>query len=1015
MIDKLKFVSWNCNGLNSARIVELQHFCYIEKIDVIAVNEAGVTSPKLVNYDTIECSKDLHVLVKKTLRINFEIVRNVHEKLCDVIIIRSQKNLICFSYCRDGSSDIGVKSLFNIINATKEHSDKVMILGDINAKSSFCLNHSLNTAGRFIDNILSNLEFSIVNESKYTFFRRNRRSSTLDLCIINSKCLADLIDCKTLQLFDSDHHPILVQLGSKGFSSMQHSSYKDLYPIRASNIRLVPKKFKKILQEEIETALPFNPNSPEEIWISLESSVIKAFSKCKLIKKGRTNKENKPWFNSDIKRLIDIRNHLKTSKAKADVQRAIRKAKHQMWISFITSIDDGQSQAEVWTKFQNSRGVPASLVTIGDSQMEADAIASKFEKFSIPEIPSNPNIQNFKAQFLDPIDLSEVTDSSINSEILVSEVVEAISQSSSNSSPGPDGIAYSVFKEFPDVAIDQLTCLYNKIFTTGVFPKSFKTVLQKALPKSTPGEFRPITLSNSVHKIFERIIYNRINSILDKFIPDYQYGFRKKRGSADQLLRFISSIQDAKNKKLHVGILFLDIKKAFDRVDRNLLLSLLYGKGIRGKCLRAIQNIVNVESIRVLLNQRISKEFTTKEGTPQGGILSPLLWNFYFSEVALSASKCNSNPQFFGFADDVAVVVFGSSKADVFKKLLPVYAIIRDWALVARIQFSDTKVKCMHISPNYHRPYTKEENSILWYKNLDGKVGPVEEVTEYKYLGATIDHKLTLSKWCKDIKCEVEKRISFIHRISSCGKLGRKQIETFYRGYVRGYLNYGCTIWSTGRKDDVESILVSDRKGMRMCCGALLRTPTVALNEESNIERYELSIERMSLLHFLRIHGLSELNLLKEQAWNTNNTCSSRLLSLWITKGLLQQEMEYSVMQKLIYKEICPKKRNNKNKYWTKSFWKEKVCSRIRLGVLPTKVWAYSMKLDASPLCRHCLNELETLDHLFESCPALDYSYLPIFGWENIQNVFLNNDSVCQYQDVGVILAWINHQKLFKK
>ena len=182
-------------------------------------------------------------------------------------------------------------------------------------------------------------------------------------------------------------------------------------------------------------------------------------------------------------------------------------------------------------------------------------------------------------------------------------------------------------------------------------------------------------------------------------------------------------IQEEKTSDIHSGIFFLDIKKAFDRVDTRTLISDLHSHGLRGTNLFAIQNILSRRFVRVFYQDDVAESYSPEEGTPQGGILSPLPWNFYFRKVAEAAEKCFSKPSFFGFADDVAIVVLGTSQHDVFAKLVPVYQRVRVWASLYQVQFSDSKVQCVHIAPNrYKRPHFNQECPKVLYENLEGKV-----------------------------------------------------------------------------------------------------------------------------------------------------------------------------------------------------------------------------------------------------------------------------------------------------
>ena len=160
------------------------------------------------------------------------------------------------------------------------------------------------------------------------------------------------------------------------------------------------------------------------------------------------------------------------------------------------------------------------------------------------------------------------------------ELEIALAQLCGSSAPGPDGMHYGLYKSFGERAKMLLLNMLNSFFASGSLPENCKEAVQIALPKSDGG-FRPITLMNAHVKILEKMVYNRIVPFLDGFLPEYQFGFRSKRSSADQAARFIVRCQQLREAGYNVGVLYLDIKKAFDRVDRMLVYSDLYQVGIR--------------------------------------------------------------------------------------------------------------------------------------------------------------------------------------------------------------------------------------------------------------------------------------------------------------------------------------------------------------------------------------------------------------------------------------------------
>jgi retron-type reverse transcriptase len=105
--------------------------------------------------------------------------------------------------------------------------------------------------------------------------------------------------------------------------------------------------------------------------------------------------------------------------------------------------------------------------------------------------------------------------------------------------------------------------------------------------KTKCANYRPISLLSNISKIFERIMYNRIEDFLDEYdiIYEYQFGFRKKHSTNHALLSIVESIRkDLDNKTFSCGV-FVDLEKAFDTVNHNILLAKLEHYGIRDNAL----------------------------------------------------------------------------------------------------------------------------------------------------------------------------------------------------------------------------------------------------------------------------------------------------------------------------------------------------------------------------------------------------------------------------------------------
>ncbi|GFX47083.1 RNA-directed DNA polymerase from mobile element jockey [Trichonephila clavipes] len=146
-----------------------------------------------------------------------------------------------------------------------------------------------------------------------------------------------------------------------------------------------------------------------------------------------------------------------------------------------------------------------------------------------------------------------------------------------------------------------------------------------------PLNYRPISLISCVAKLFEKILLSRIQAFSDsnQIIPDFQHGFRKKTSTCHQLLRATNSIIDGFNNHRTTGGIFLDVEKAFDRVWHNGLIFKLIQVNLPPYLIKIIYEYLSNRTFQLKINSIHSRIGSIQAGTPQGSILSPLLYSLY--------------------------------------------------------------------------------------------------------------------------------------------------------------------------------------------------------------------------------------------------------------------------------------------------------------------------------------------------------------------------------------------------
>lgn len=283
---------------------------------------------------------------------------------------------------------------------------------------------------------------------------------------------------------------------------------------------------------------------------------------------------------------------------------------------FASGIDYRTGPKQVWHGFKAVIHGPAPLHIGPNTIRQADNIAEQFQAYSTPFLPLNTPAPT--------IILHDALDSPLNAPFSLSDLQEALKLASPRKKPGPDGLPYSVYHNLDETGLLVLLRIYKPWFFSSEIPSEVLIAYQVSIPKRSPGEFRPITLLNTILKLFELMLHKRLKSFVSPAIPPYQSGSQDHIGAQDQLANFVGDLRTAKRNGLHSTVLFLDIKKAVDRVDRNLLLTDLQTFGVRGLMLQGLNNCLNGKSLHVLHNGVLNSfDYSESYGVPQGSVLPP--------------------------------------------------------------------------------------------------------------------------------------------------------------------------------------------------------------------------------------------------------------------------------------------------------------------------------------------------------------------------------------------------------
>ena len=211
-----------------------------------------------------------------------------------------------------------------------------------------------------------------------------------------------------------------------------------------------------------------------------------------------------------------------------------------------------------------------------------------------------------------------------------------------------------------------LSVLFNLSYNTGYIPQEWKLAnvvpVHKKDDKNKVTNYRPISLTSLVMKVFERILYDELlTRTIDK-IDTRQHGFLRNRSCNSNLLLFTESIVRSLHEKIGTDVIYFDFAKAFDTVSHKLILNKLKTQcNIDGTLLKFFTEYLRSRKQHVILDNVISECVDVLSGVPQGSILGPLLFVLFINDIHTNIDK-DTNIAL--FADDTKIWRDINSEAD---------------------------------------------------------------------------------------------------------------------------------------------------------------------------------------------------------------------------------------------------------------------------------------------------------------------------------------------------------------
>ena len=329
-------------------------------------------------------------------------------------------------------------------------------------------------------------------------------------------------------------------------------------------------------------------------------------------------------------------------------------------------------------------------------------------------------------------------------EFSVSEVARAIQKLKLHKACGIDGIPNELLKYGGGVLTGCITRVFKFCQQTGWTPPDWNQetlkLLHKKGRKTVLDNYRGISLTSTIGRLFTRLLNARLLRVAEEkgWLPESQAGFRWDRSTTDNLFILSAIIERAKRSHRNLFLGFVDVRKAYDSVDRDTLWLILQKLGVPSPVLNILKSLYLNTTRRILWKGQYTDPFVATKGVRQGCPLSPLLFSLYVAHIPEELdAQCNGvnmdglKITNLWYADDLVLVA--ESEMDMGNALSTV------WSQFLRLKLAMNYEKSLVVAVSRAR---QRPRTWVLQDSHGMEIGRIEDGTEYKYLGVVFgQHK----------------------------------------------------------------------------------------------------------------------------------------------------------------------------------------------------------------------------------------------------------------------------------
>lgn len=853
----------NILQINLNRSKEATDVIEVDGVDIFIVQEPNANNGKVYGFNKYEFNCFYYMAPKQRPRATICVRKTIKAKLIpeltssDFVTVEAQykdtdkerKILLCSVYL-DITMSVKSQTLIKILEFAELYRYPLLMGMDSNAHNGIWNSQTTNARGEALEEVINLFNLQIANSGSLPTFESHVGTSIIDLTLFNLELLhlgLDinnwLVDNDTYSF--SDHKYIRYNIGN----------YSPILQFKR-NIRNVDwALFRTVLEQKYKRA----GSRAEEI----EQSIISTLNEMKTLRKSKSKKVWNLWTGELQAEKVKLRKLYKKSKNNStllgeywqkmqDFRYKIRKFKSNKWKEFCTKLEGTQDVAKI-IKTLKPNLTPAPTCFTTQDQDGLLKITNPLTELANIHFPNHLQVSD-EGEVQSQTRFGGVQDMELLNFINVENIKLAFESFKPFKSAGMDEIQPKVLTELPIGMLENITCAYRESVESGVVPYPWTQMKVCFIPKvgkesyNNPKAYRPITLSSYILKGLERILQWFITNKIQQ--PLYnQHAYCLGYSCETAISEVVTYIEKGLHEKLDVVAVSLDCSGAFDNIKFTSACNAMQQHALPEQLILWYKNLLQNRTLTLEFGNETSQIKPTV-GSPQGGILSPIVWNLILNELLVKFKRGPVTA--IAYADDVILLSKGIHNNTVVDNINEKLKLVQEWGQDHGLTFNPTKTQAIC--------FTRKRK--LEWKSIQMGGKKVEYQPTIKYLGITIDKNLSWGPHIKD-RCSKAKITLYAAKaaIGSKWGLGPKQILWIYTALVRPVISYGSIVWSHKlNKIQLMALEKVQRIALLNISSSMRSTPTKAIETVLNVLPIDLFLQQGAVKSRHRIRGLQTNN-----------------------------------------------------------------------------------------------------------------------------------------------------------